>query len=323
MRFALDDDQIAFRDTVRDLLAKECPPEVVRTAWTAPPGALERGPWPALAELGVLSIMTPESAGGLGLDEQWLLPLLVEAGRVALPHPLVETSLVAPPIIAGRVAPDAVIATDLGGPHVPAAADADHLLLVTPDDELHLVDRADVTVRPLEAVDRARRLGTVDWDPSSRTLITADPEVLALACDRGALGSAALLVGLGERMLDVTVDHVTGREQFGAPIGSFQAVKHHLADVARALTFARPALSRAAWSCATGAATRTRDVSVAKALAADAAHLAGRAALQCHGAIGYTVEHDLHLNLKRSWAVARWFGDAAHHRDRVGEAISV
>ena len=147
------------------------------------------------------------------------------------------------------------------------------------------------------------------------------PPLIELALDRGALGTAAVLVGLGQAMLDMTVGYVKERQQFGQPIGSFQAVKHHLADAALALAFARPAVWRAAWSVAHLEPTRARDVSMAKAMASDAAELVGRKALQCHGAIGYTVEADLHLYLKRTWALARTWGDAAHHTDRVAQAL--
>ena len=144
-----------------------------------------------------------------------------------------------------------------------------------------------------------------------------------LAFDRGAWGTAAYLLGLSHRMLHLTVRYVGEREQFGVPIGSFQAIKHHLADATLQLSFARPAVYRAAWSLATGAPDRTRDVSMAKAMASDAALLMGRKALQCHGAIGYTEEADLHLFLKRSWALARTWGDAAWHRDRIGRALKL
>jgi hypothetical protein len=124
-------------------------------------------------------------------------------------------------------------------------------------------------------------------------------------------------------MLDMTVTYVKDRHQFGVPIGSFQAVKHHLADAALALEPTRPALWRAAWSVAHDEPTRSRDVSMVKAMASDAAQLAGRKALQCHGAIGYTVEADLHLYLKRTWALARSWGDAAFHTDRVATALGI
>jgi alkylation response protein AidB-like acyl-CoA dehydrogenase len=158
----------------------------------------------------------------------------------------------------------------------------------------------------------------VTWTPSAATALDAD---VGLARDRGALGTAAFLCGLAQRMLDMTVTHVTEREQFGVPIGSFQAVKHHLADALMQLHFARPAVHRAAWSIAEGEPTRSRDVSMAKAMASDAAALVGRKALQCHGAIGYTVEYDLHLYLKRTWALTSSWGTAAWHRARVADAI--
>ena len=123
-------------------------------------------------------------------------------------------------------------------------------------------------------------------------------------------------------MLDLTVGYVVERHQFGKPIGSFQAVKHHLADAALALELAVPPCTAPAWSVAHGEPTRSRDVSMAKAMASDAAELVGRHALQCHGAIGYTVEHDLHLSLKRTWALARAWGDRAHHTDRVADALA-
>ena len=135
--------------------------------------------------------------------------------------------------------------------------------------------------------------------------------------DRLALGAAAQLVGLGQRMLDMTVDYAKQREQFGVPVGSFQAVKHHLADALKDIAFARPAVRRAA------ATLDPRDVSMAKAMASDAASLSARHALQCHGAIGYTVEHDLHRFLQRTWILARSHGDAAWHRERIAQLLEI
>jgi alkylation response protein AidB-like acyl-CoA dehydrogenase len=130
-----------------------------------------------------------------------------------------------------------------------------------------------------------------------------------------ALGAAAQLVGLGQRMLDLTVAYVSQREQFGVPIGSFQAVKHHLADALKEVAFARPAVYRAAW------APTPIHISMAKAMASDAAALVGRRALQCHGAIGYTVEYELHRYLRQTWTLTRTFGDAAWHRERIADHL--
>src|SRR5439155_24977645 len=113
------------------------------------------------------------------------------------------------------------------------------------------------------------------------------------------------------------------REQFGRPVGSFQAVKHHLADVLVQLELARPVVYRAAWSLAHRLPERSTHVSMAKACASDAAGEAARAALQCHGAIGYSFEHDLHLWMKRAWALARTWGDAAWHRARIGVNMGI
>jgi alkylation response protein AidB-like acyl-CoA dehydrogenase len=316
MRFALSDEQATFRDAVRDLLAKEATPAVVRAAWDAPEGELDRGVWDSLDAMGVLSLLVPEADGGLGLDETYLVPILEECGRVALPHPIVETAMVAAPLLGGGTG---MVASDLGGPIVPCAADADVLLLRW-GHTLARVDRDATEIARVATVDGGRRAARVSHDSIGEPL-TDDPAVIDLAIDRGALGTAAMLVGLGQTMLDLTVGYVTERHQFGKPIGSFQAVKHHLADAALALEFARPAVWRAAWSVAHGEPTRARDVSMAKAMANDAAELVGRHALQCHGAIGYTVEADLHLHLKRTWALARSWGDTAHHTDRVADAL--
>jgi hypothetical protein len=192
-------------------------------------------------------------------------------------------------------------------------------------DTATVVARADVAAEPLPSVDGGRPLARVSWPEGAGTAVP-----LADARDRAAVGAAAQLIGLGDRMLAMTAEYVVERKQFGVPIGSFQAVKHHLADALLGLEFARPAVYRAAQSLTTaraaeGGAARdprvTRDASMAKAMASDAASGVARAALQCHGAIGYTVEHDLHLFMKRTWALSRTWGDARTHRARVADAV--
>ena len=141
------------------------------------------------------------------------------------------------------------------------------------------------------------------------------PGDLHAAYIRIITGTAAQLCGLSDRMLAMTADYVKDRQQFGVPVGSFQAVKHHLANARTALEFTRPLVYRAA--C-------TLDgihAHMALAKAADTATATSRAALQCHGAIGYTTEHDLHLYMKRAWALSRAWGDARVHRERVAKSI--
>jgi len=167
---------------------------------------------------------------------------------------------------------------------------------------------------PQPSVDRARRLVRVS-DLGEPTGEVDDP------FDRMVFGTAALLVGLAKRLTAMTVDYAKERQQFGQPIGGFQAVKHHLASTHLAIEFAAPAVYRAAWSLANDQPTVPRDVSMAKAMAGDAAEQAARVALQVHGAIGYTFESDLHLWMKRVWALSPAWGDAAFHRRRVADAV--
>lgn len=336
MRFAFTDDQLLFRDTVRDLLAKECSPEHVRYCWVNDNGEV-REVWNALAEMGVLGLTVPEDHGGLGMDELDLVLVLEETGRVALPEPIVETAAVAAPLLA-EVGDDALrdewlprIASGqsmvtmglIGTPFV-LFADVADLIVLERGDRLFAVPRERCTLTRQPSVDGARRLFEVDWHREDEIDLVNGPDgwhAVNAAFDRGALGTAAQLLGLADRMLEMTVGYVKEREQFGVPIGSFQAIKHHLADALLALEFARPVVYNAASSMANGLDTRSRDVSMAKCFASDAASKVAATALQCHGAIGYTVEYDLHLWMKRTWALAASWGDAAYHRNRVGLSI--
>ena len=318
MRFVFTEDQIAFRDAVRDLLANECSAAVVRAAWEGDGRA--PGAWRALAEMGVLGAMAPEDAGGLGLSVVDLVLLAEETGYAALPEPFVEHALVAVPVLPepGPAAAGEVTATAaFGTAYVPFGADAD-LVLLDDDENVVCTARGQFAARAAESVDVSRRLAVVEFDEAE---IVGDDAARAAAFDRGALGTAAQLIGVTRRMLDLTVAYVTERQQFGVPIGSFQAVKHHLADARIALEFARPLVYRAAWSLAAGDPDASVHVSMGKALASDAAVLTSTKTLQTHGAMGYSFEYDLHLFMKRAWAWAGAWGDAPWHRARVGRAV--
>jgi alkylation response protein AidB-like acyl-CoA dehydrogenase len=209
-------------------------------------------------------------------------------------------------------------------PRVVGARNGAILLLACRDAEsgwqLHAVPAASCTVARTPALSATRDLSTVHWPLASDTLVAygvAAEAAVSLLADRAAAGTAALLIGLADRMVAMTAAYARERHQFGRPIGSFQAVKHLLANARVALEFARPATYRAAWSLATAQPTLSHDASMAKAMASDAAELAARVALQVHGAIGYTWESDLHFFLKRTWALSRAWGDSATHRRLV------
>jgi alkylation response protein AidB-like acyl-CoA dehydrogenase len=351
VQFAFTEQQTQFRDAVRQVLDKECTPDDLRDAFNAPSARSRR--WTTLAEMGVVGLTVPEAHGGLGLHLLDLAPLLEEAGRAALPEPLIETTALAAPLLAAfpsdrvigwleamasgqltaAIAPvdigGRMAAPTPGGP-VPAADGADLFVLPAIPDadgraiELHAVPAADVTVTPVASLDPTRRLGTVGWEPSPTTLIASGdqaPSTLGDLANRAAVATAAELLGLADRMISMAAAYAKERNQFGKPIGSFQAVKHLLAGAQVKLEFARPAVYAAAWTLddpeLTGSPQGALSASLAKACASDAATEAARVSLQVHGAIGYTWECDLHLYMKRAWALAEWWGSAADHRHRI------
>jgi alkylation response protein AidB-like acyl-CoA dehydrogenase len=331
MRFAFSEEQRELARVTRELLARECPAAAVRAAWTH--DALPA--WDALAAAGVIGMTAPERFGGAGATELDLALVLEEAGRAALPGPLAAHTTVAIPLVA-ETCDDATCDRLLGAaaagrtilvcaaehtPLVESAARARTILAVR-GDELHAIDRADCAITPQPSVDGARRLATVSFEPRAGTRLASDVgAAVARAHDRASFAAAAELVGLARRMIEMTVEYVTIRKQFGRAVGSFQAVKHALAEAHVAIELARPCVYRAAYALAHREADAPRDVSLAKALASDAALLAARTALQCHGAIGYSFEHDLHLWMKRAWALAAAHGSAADHRARLAHLI--
>ncbi|MEZ4215383.1 MAG: acyl-CoA dehydrogenase [Myxococcota bacterium] len=335
MYFEFSEDQRLFQETVRDLLANECGHEALAAAWSTEAGSVA-GLWEKLGELGVLGLTTPEAHGGLGLGLVDLVLLLEECGRVACPEPVTDTVAVAAPLLAElggaladewlpRIAAGAArVAVGLeGNPFVANAAAAD-LLLLQRGDELHAVAPKDAKLALQASVDGARRAYRVEWEPSAATRIAGGAAGRALAArafDRGAVGSAAELLGLGRELVDLTVEYAKGRVQFDQPIGAFQAVKHHLANAHTKLEFARPPVYYSAWSLQEGADDAPLQASTAKALAGDAAHLCFRTALQCHGAIAYTYEYHAHMWMKRVLVLERQYGDAAWHRTRAAAAL--
>jgi alkylation response protein AidB-like acyl-CoA dehydrogenase len=329
MRFAVADEAAALRDAADALLTARASTALIRSAWGTGPHADVREVWRGLADVGVTGALVPEAAGGLGLDENALVPVLERLGYSALPAPAVETVAVAGPLLAAAghpALPDvlsgaALITAHLGtaaaaGQLVPYLQTADYVLLRGDDDALRLFARGDLDAKPVRAVDGSRQLARLRTKPAGGTVVAIGADA---AWQRGVLGTAATLVGLAARMLSMTVEYVASRRQFGVPVGSFQAVKHRLADAYVAVEFALAA----GWALAAGAADAAEQTSVAKVLASDAATAVAAAALQCHGAIGYTTEYDLHLFAKRAWALAPSWGSASWHRRRLAAILSL
>lgn len=333
MRFAFDERQLEFRSQLRSFVDKHCPTAAVRASWDSELGwSPER--WRALGELGVTGVTIPEVYGGLGLGAVDVVLLLEEAGYSALPEPLLDAFVGAHVLV--HLAPDDSLARDLLpklalGEATIAVAPPEHPDLVMAGTMVALTWRQDektsgwklktvpLAERPaMRTVDGARRLAFLDLEHSETVAGMEDSGTLRVdAFDRGALGAAAVLVGAADRMIAMAAEYARERVQFGKAIGSFQAVKHHLAGALVRVEFAKPLVYRAAWSLDQGDREAGRHCSMAKSAASDAATLAARVALQVHGAIGYTWEHDLHLWMKKAWSLASLWGDAGWHRARL------
>jgi alkylation response protein AidB-like acyl-CoA dehydrogenase len=322
MYFGLPDEALALRDGLREVLASACTPATIRAAWDGDPcEAL----WKTLGEYGVIGLLVPEDRGGLGLDALTYVAAMEECGYAGVPGPLVETVAFADRLDL-PLDGSARLAVKRGDV-VPYAAVATH---VYDADQLRLLDQ--VTATPVETVDRSRQAATVAGTPvgekpqlrivsREQFLEQHDGNPPPIAAEVATLGTAAFLLGLARRQIDLTVAYVKERTQFGVPIGSFQAIKHPLADAVVGAEFAWPAVLRAAHSVAEHDVEESTHVSMAKALASDAAYRVSRVCLQAHGAMGYTVEYDLHLFMKRTWALARDWGTASEHRMMIARGL--
>jgi alkylation response protein AidB-like acyl-CoA dehydrogenase len=321
--FGFDADQLVPRDALAGLLGKRAGLTLLNEAWVDPLGSEVWSVWEDLAGLGVQGLMAPETAGGSAFDWVTMTLVLTETGRVALPLPVLETAAIGVPLLAASQGPTGLLPSLIDGSAVLTAGQPGALIPYVSKADWFLIgetlySRPEVTIEPVLSVDRTRDTGRVV--PTGPGVALSGAPSLSLV---GALASAAVLVGLGRALVQITVDYVKDRKQFGVPIGSFQAVKHHLADAAMGVEFAAPAVWAAAWEMDHTGADLSRSVSLAKALASDAAGKAARAALQCHGAMGYTDDYHLHFWLKRVWCLAPAYGTAREHRIRIGRQLAL
>jgi alkylation response protein AidB-like acyl-CoA dehydrogenase len=319
MRFALASEQRAFAHSLRDLLAAADVPTIAR-AWARGDYDPGRSLWVELSSVGLTGIAIAEADGGSGAHPVDLVVCFEELGRAATPGPYVESVAVLPVLRPGsnllaRIASGDAVATLAAPPLVPfavdaAAADATYVLISA---TLHEARRG----AELVSVDATRRLCEVTALEGIGKDLRAE-----LALLFGALATAAQILGAGEACLDRAVQYAQQRRQFGKPIGSFQAIKHQLADARVGLDLARPLLYAASVSLAANTATCVRDVSAAKVACSEAAYRASRTALQVHGAIGYTAEYDLSLWLTKIRALVSSWGTPAHHRAQVWDSLA-
>jgi alkylation response protein AidB-like acyl-CoA dehydrogenase len=309
MRFERTSDQRDFAASLESLLLSADTASVAR-AWAEGDTAPGLELWARLAGQGVTALVVPEEAGGMGASPVELVIAFEALGRHGVPGPWVESAAYLP---LGLTDPDVLGSLAGGGigtvavpPHVPYALDADvaqHVYAVV-DGRVS----AGRSGAPKVSVDRTRRLFEISAGAG------ADAADLDGAFALAVLATSAQLLGAGERILADSVAYVKQRTQFGREIGSYQAIKHALADVRIALDFARPLVD--------GAAVGAVDASAAKVACADAAYLASRTGLQVHGAIGYTQEFDLSIWLTKVRALVTAWGTPAHHRARLLSSLT-
>ena len=304
MDVGFSDSQLELRAAVRDVLAKECPPSLVRTCLDDPDAW--RPLWKRAVDLGWTALATLDSDAGLGVIE--LIAVLEELGAAAAPIPFLSgVGLAAGALRAAgsdarrwqdELADGAVGALAVDAMSGALDASRADLVVLLADDELSVLRRGSP-----EAV----------VPVSSRAALAIPLTAIAAEC-----------VGLATKILDVAVAHAGTREQFDRIIGSFQGVKHRLADCyvaierARSLTYAAAMLADAnadadeAW----------RAAALAKASASDAATETARAGVQVLGALGMTWEHDMHLYLRRAWQLEPVLGNSATlYRDAAASLV--
>jgi alkylation response protein AidB-like acyl-CoA dehydrogenase len=345
--FELTEEQAALRDVSRSMLAVSCPPQLVRILASAGQDTDDKL-WQRGAELGWIGLAVPEEQDGAGQGLVELCLAAEEIGRAAAPGAFIDSALIAlalarwgqpglvPAIAGGDLKASWAHHGSVTGSYdgdelvlsgrataVQAAATADWLLVTAASDRgrrLALIERERTSVEPRRTLDETRRWYDVVLDGlrirAADVVTAAEPEIGWLT-DAAAVLTAADSLGAGERLLEMTVGYVKVREQFGRPLGSFQSVKHKVTDMLTTLKGARAATYYAAMALDAGVPEATAASSAAKAFTgAGVATLAGEA-LQAHGGIGFTWEHDLHLYLRRAKVNEMLYGSAAEHYERL------
>jgi len=331
MNFSFSEDQLLFRDSVKDFLGNEVTPEMIRELWQSDSGRSE-ALWKQLSELGLTGMLVSEQHGGLSMNEEDFILIAEECGRVALPEPLVDVAMIAVPLLQALnhqstniylekiVSGECKVAIGHALNLLVSDAHIANLLLLQHQDELHALTPSQVELIAQESVDPSRKLFKVKWTPTKETCVANGDfakKLLQDTLNRGALSIAAQHLGLAQAIVAQCVAYTAERKQFGQAIGSFQAVKHHMANVAVKYEFAKAVIYRAANSLATNHVDAASHVAHAKIAASDAALLAAKHGIQVHGAMGYTWEVNLQIWMKRVWALDNSWGSVGYHKKQI------
>jgi alkylation response protein AidB-like acyl-CoA dehydrogenase len=322
MEFAFSEEQQELAATVRSLLSKRADSEGVRAAMVSDTG-YDESLWQTLCEqIGVAALAIPEEYGGAGFSLLEALIALEEVGRSLAPSPLLASLVTSEALLAGaddearkrllpRIAAGEVAAyVDGDGPVL--FGDRATVLVAATDAGLVELDPGSTQTEWLPSMDQTIRLASVDV--SGGTAIGDAEAARARAELVGAVGVAALSAGLAARALEMTVAYSKERVQFGRPIGSFQALKHRMADMLVLVEMSRSASWAASYAVSTDAPNAARLTHVAKSYCSDALNKIAAETVQLHGGIAITWEHDAQLVFKRAHALSQLFGQPHQHR---------
>jgi len=352
MNFSLTDDQEAIKRTAKEFLAARYKPEEMRRLATEDERGFTDEQWAQITELGWPGLVVSETDGGLGLGVLELAVVQEELGYALAPTPFLSDAAAAlllagaaddvrtrwlAPLADGEkrgtvaaVNADEPLAVDgarVSGTKiaVPDAASADFIVVAGPGGAHFVVDRETdgVIIEPAESLDPTRKLYSVRFDGVEGTPLGADEGAIAHATQAIEVAIAAESVGVAQRTLEMAVAYAKERKQFGRPIGAYQGVSHTCAQMLLETEGARAITLYAAWALDHEPESGALASSMAKAYASDAGWRVPAQALQVHGGIGFTWEHDLHFFLKRGKANAHAWGDARWHRERVAELAGV
>jgi len=310
MDFELSSDQVDLQEGVRKLCEGRFSMETVRGLEES--DGVDRGLWRELADAGVFNLRVSEAGGGVGLGMAEAALVFEELGRACVPGPLVGTELLGADDIVG-------IIERVDGPVVIEHLAVLDRLLVLDDNGVTEIDPKDVVAeRSAHPVDPLTPVWIAETLPAG-TPFAADPLLLRR---HGALLTAAIQLGLSEAVLDLAVAYAKERQQFDRPIGSFQAVKHMLADMLVRTEVARAAVYAAAVTVDDPSVGHVaRAIAAAKITAGEAAMKNGKAAIQVHGGMGFTWEVDCHLYLKRAWVLDTAFGSPDAHSEYLASLL--
>jgi alkylation response protein AidB-like acyl-CoA dehydrogenase len=327
MNFDFSDDQQAIKRTARELLAERFKMEKVRELAEA--GRYDDETWKELCELGWPGIFIGEEHGGQGLGAVELIILMEELGYALAPLPFLSNAAAGlvldaagsdeqkerwlPGIASGEARGTVGLVKGDGEAKLVPDADSAAVILLVGHEGARIQERGQAEVEPVDTMDATRRFSRVRGGEAGEAL--EGDRVPGMS--RAAAAVAAELTGIAQKAMEMTVEYARHRKQFGRPIGSYQAVSHRCAQMLLEVEGSRSGSYYAAWCGDAEPETLQLAASMAKAYASDAGWRVCTSALQVHGGIGFTWEHDLHFFLKRAKVDALLYGSAREHRDAV------